>query len=153
MQTGTAQYDYQTASQKTISIEHHINFEKFVCLGGGLRGGLSCFLYNENGDVVAALCGYTWGDYCQIDDLWVQAGQRGQGYGKQLLQAAEQEALRRGCTMALLDPSTLQSSGFYQKQGYQISSEENDSRVRIYQKVYLKKQLNSCQPELMIGGQ
>jgi hypothetical protein len=36
-----------------------------------------------------------------------------------LLQAAESEALRRGCTCALLDSYSFQAPDFYKKLGYQ----------------------------------
>jgi ribosomal protein S18 acetylase RimI-like enzyme len=96
---------------------------------------------NEKGEIVAGLYGYTWGDYCQIDDLWVQADLRGQGFGKRLLQTAEQEALKRGCSQVVLDTHTFQAPGFYQKQGYEISGVVDGVPRQQYQKIYLKKKL------------
>src|SRR4029450_14089232 len=41
--------------------------------------------------IQAGLARWTWGGSCYIQDLWVHKALRGQGYGTQLLHAAEQE--------------------------------------------------------------
>lgn len=54
-----------------------------------------------------------------MDIFWLHEDLRGQGYGTQLLQMAEQEAIARGCHQAHLDTFEFQAPGFYEKHGYQ----------------------------------
>ncbi len=115
--------------------------------GPSAAGSLSCFLRSEQGEVVAGLSAFTWGDYCQIDDLWVQAGLRGQGLGSLLLEAVEREALLRGCTEILLDTHIVSYPDFYHKRGYQLSDglQSCSCQGKHYRKTYLKKQLAALQ--------
>ena len=55
-----------------------------------------------------------------IDSLWVDETLRGQDYGTKLMKMAEEEALKRGCTIAYTDTFTWQASGFYEKLGYTV---------------------------------
>ncbi len=108
----------------------------------GIRDGqlLACFVRDEANEIGAGIYGWTWGGCCEIRDLWVKPEWRGQGYGRQLLLAAEQEAARRGCTQVVLDTHSFQAPGFYQKFGYQIVGVIEDY-PRQAQKIYLKKSL------------
>ena len=60
---------------------------------------------------------------------------RGRGLGGRLLAAAEQEAVRRGCVGALLDPHDFQAPAFYYKHGYELFGTLTDlppGHVRYY---------------------
>ena len=70
-----------------------------------------------NRGTLAGLHGWTWGGSCYIQDLWVHKDLRGQGYGTQLLHAAEQEARTRGCAHMVLSSYSFEAPGFYQKHG------------------------------------
>jgi len=55
-----------------------------------------------------------------IQSLWVDDAVRGQGLGKKLMAMAEEEGVKRGCTIAYTDTFTWQAPGFYEKLGYKI---------------------------------
>ena len=83
----------QPARQDVDFLEDQINTYNIARTGVAFGGWLAFFVRNDKGEMVAGLYGYTWGDCCQIEDLWVHADLRGQGYGSSLLQAAEREAV------------------------------------------------------------
>ena len=80
-------------------------------IGGRLRG--------ESGVVIAAFNGHTWGGCCVVAHLWVHESQRGRGLGRALLQAAEAEAIRRGCQQVVLATHSFQAPAFYERWGYE----------------------------------
>ncbi|MFZ2200083.1 MAG: GNAT family N-acetyltransferase [Microgenomates group bacterium] len=55
-----------------------------------------------------------------IQSLWVDDLVRGQGLGQKLMTMAEEEGVRRGCTIAYTDTFTWQAPGFYEKLGYKL---------------------------------
>lgn len=84
------------------------------------------FIRNEQQEIVAGLSGWTWAQACEIRTLWVHPAWRGQGYGKNLLEAAEQEARIRRCTVILISSYSFQAPAFYQKYGYELAWQLND---------------------------
>lgn len=90
-------------------------------------GQLFAFLVrNEKQEIVAGLSGWTWAYACEIRTLWVHPTWRGQGYGRDLLKSAEQEAQARGCSVMLISSYSFQAPAFYQKVGYTLAWQLND---------------------------
>jgi len=73
---------------------------------------------SEDGAVVGGAVGRSWGECCELQQLWVATGRRGQGLGNRLMQAFEQEASSRRCTLVYLETFSFQAPGFYQALGY-----------------------------------
>ncbi len=80
-----------------------------------------CFaLYTKDHRIVGGIIGETHWNWLYINLMWIQEDLRGQGYGGQLLQAAEEEGRKRGATHAYLDTFSFQAPEFYKKHGYEV---------------------------------
>ena len=84
---------------------------------------LGVFLRDGQGRVRGGLVGSLYWGALAVDALWMEEELQGQGLGSALLQTAEAEALRCGCTMAHLDTMSFQALGFYEKHGYTVFGE------------------------------
>ena len=82
--------------------------------------------YNNSGNIIAGILGGTYWGWMHIDILWVDENHRKQGLGSQLLNAAESEAIKRGCHSVHVDTMSWQAPDFYKKHGYETISELND---------------------------
>jgi GNAT superfamily N-acetyltransferase len=105
---------------------------------------LAIFLTDEDGRMVAGICGTTWGGCLEIRQFWVEESRRTQGLGTRLLEAAEREARRRGCEQILLMTFTFQAPAFYAKHGFEVIAVVDD-HPRGHQNLLLRKRLGeSC---------
>ncbi|WP_181310287.1 GNAT family N-acetyltransferase [Nocardioides campestrisoli] len=73
----------------------------------------------DDGELLAGLSGWTWGQAAGIGLTWVHAEHRRSGLGSALLAAFEEEARRRGCTHVFVTSFTFQAPDFYQRHGYE----------------------------------
>lgn len=101
---------------------------EFNCAQTGQDDGqlFAFFLRNEQQEIVAGLSGWTWAQACEIRTLWVHPAWRGHGYGRSMLESAEQEAQDRGCRVILIGSYSFQAPEFYQKCGYGLAWQLND---------------------------
>jgi ribosomal protein S18 acetylase RimI-like enzyme len=90
---------------------------------------LSCFIRDDDGHLVAGIEGFTWGRYARIEYLWIHDALRGNGLGRRLLLAAEDEARDRGCAKVVLDSHSFQAPAFYRALGYREVSTTLDTPV------------------------
>lgn len=97
-------------------------------------------LDDQTGYSMAGFIGTTWGQWLTIEALWVDEVWRGKGAGKQLLQAAEQQAASRGCRFAITDTFDFQALDFYKKCGYQLQMTLQQRPVQ-YEQYWLTRRL------------
>ncbi|MDX8434574.1 GNAT family N-acetyltransferase [Mesorhizobium abyssinicae] len=88
-------------------------------VGASGRKSLAVFVRDEAGKVVAGISGYTAWGWLFVQWLWVDESLRGQHMAGQMLQAAELEAVARGCHGAWIDTFNPRAARAYERQGYQ----------------------------------
>ena len=79
---------------------------------------LNLYVEDEHGEIMAGLVAETFGNWLEIEYLFVKEDLRGQGIGSQLMQQAESEAKKRNCRFAFVNTYQFQAPAFYQKYGY-----------------------------------
>ena len=84
---------------------------------------LAFFVRDGNGGVAAGVVGNTAGAWLYVAALWVAEPLRGHRVGTQLMDAAEELAVRRGCTGAYLDTFSPRALAFYRARGYDVFGE------------------------------
>lgn len=78
----------------------------------------SIFLRDKNDKPLGGIIlSFLWNGM-HIDSLWVDESLRGQGWGQKLMEEAEKEGRKKGCTIAFTDTFTWQAPEFYKKLGY-----------------------------------
>jgi len=80
--------------------------------------GIKLIIKNDEGKVICGLTGYTTLGTMNFGELWVDENYRDQGYGKDLLRAAESMAKEKGCIAGQTACFTFQNLGFLRSQGY-----------------------------------
>lgn len=81
---------------------------------------LHILLQDKNGKLQGGLIADTYLNWLDVDDFWLEESARGRGHGQRMLQAAESEAIARGCRFAKLETFSFQARGFYEKCGYKV---------------------------------
>lgn len=79
---------------------------------------LNLYVEDDSGELLAGLVAETFGNWLEIEYLFVKEDLRGQGIGSQLLQQAESEAKKRNCRYVFVNTYQFQAPAFYQKHGY-----------------------------------
>lgn len=94
-----------------------------------------------SGKVLGGLWGRTELGLLFLDMLFLPEAVRGRSQGGRLLSAIEDEARRRGCKRAVVETSSFQAPGFYERHGY-----EEFGRVEFglpgHARVFLRKTLD-----------
>ncbi len=100
-------------------LETQIRREASAAMGLGDEAELAIFV-REAGKIVAGISGWTWGDGCELQSLWVDPNLRGRWLGPRLLAAAEAEAAARGCTQTVHFTYDFQARRLYEWAGYDL---------------------------------
>lgn len=108
----------------------------------GISDGRSLGVFlRDDSKIVAGAAGYTWGETCELRQVWVAASIRGRGLGRRLMAEAEAEAVRRGCRQLVLTTHSFQAPEFYRKLAFDVVSVLPDY-PRGYSALVLRKRLS-----------
>ena len=84
---------------------------------------LSAFARASSGDVIGGAVGRTWGECCELQQLWVDPAWRRQGIGASLVREFELGAKARGCRTFYLETFSFQAPSLYRSLGYEVGHE------------------------------
>ncbi|HEY4231234.1 MAG TPA: GNAT family N-acetyltransferase [Thermoanaerobaculia bacterium] len=115
---------------------------EFNSAATGIHDGewLTILVRDEEQRIVAGICGNTWGACLEIRQFWVEEKRRGKGLGTRLFEAAEREALKRGCRQILLMTFSFQAPAFYSRRGFEVVA-EIEGHPRGHKNLLLRKRL------------
>lgn len=108
---------------------------------GGEDTAFAVFLRGVNGAIHGGVLARAGRGWLHISSLWIETGLRGQGYGRQLMTAAEAEGRQRGCHSAYLDTFSFQAPDFYKHCGYEVFG-TLDAFPEGHQRFFMCKSLN-----------
>src|SRR5205814_3945287 len=96
-------FELKAAPKRTDSDVQHIvkglnEFNRSVT--GSKMEPLVITARDDSSEIIAGVLGGTWEGWLVVDALWVDEHHRHRGCGTHLLEMAESEAVRRGCTNA-----------------------------------------------------
>ena len=84
---------------------------------------LACFARMPSGEVIGGVVGRTWGECCELQQVWVDRAHRRKGIGTQLIRRFEANARERGCTTFYLETFSFQAPALYLGLGYAVQFE------------------------------
>lgn len=87
---------------------------------------LELYLRDGAGALLGGLIAETYWGWLSVELLLVSESLRGQGYGRQLIEQAEQIARARGCGRAYLTTFSFQARDFYERLGYHVVGQLDD---------------------------
>lgn len=113
--------EVQTTDDAALSVFLSDRLYEFNVDATGIADGEMLFasVRDGSGAFIAGLSGHSWGGCCEIKQIWVHERRRGQGLGRAMMMAAEQEAIRRNCAQIVLSTHSFQAPEFYEKLGYE----------------------------------
>jgi len=100
----------------------------------------SVFLKNDSGEIFGGIQAHFDTESVYIEYFWVEENMRRLGYGRKLLNAAEQEAIKYGCMFSTTDTWSFQAEGFYLKNGYERIGEIKNYWFE-HSRIFLRKKL------------
>ncbi len=98
------------------------------------------FLRDNEQKEVGGIDGFMGLGWLHISTLWIAPELRGNGYGKALLLAVEQEAVKHSCFNAYVFTYSFQSPDFYKHLRYEVFGQLEDFPYPYY-RYFLKKKL------------
>ena len=136
----TIEVDPSPAAADVQKLSQGLDGHAFAQAGVAPPDPLAIFLYDEGGRIVGGLHARVWDGVLDISLLWVHEDYRGEGYGRQLMAAAEAEGFKRGCERAELRTFSYQAPEFYRKAGYE-EFHVSENYPRGHSRHYFRKTL------------
>ena len=87
---------------------------------GRARTDIAVLVRDEQRRTIGGALGSSYYGWMVIDLLWLPEALRKTGLGRQVMLAAEREAIARNCTGIRLDTYSFQARGFYERLGYTL---------------------------------
>ncbi len=116
---------------------------EFNVAATGIADGrlLHVAITDDAGAIIGGITGHSWGACCELINVWVKESERKKGVGTALMEAAEQEARRRGCRQIVLSTHSFQAPSFYENLGFSKlcavphypSGHENAIYIKIFE--------------------
>jgi GNAT superfamily N-acetyltransferase len=104
------------------------------------RKSIRLYAHDNYKEVVAGLFAHVSMHIMVIEIMWVDGFLRGKGLGHQLMVQAEEIAKAAGAIWATVETTTFQARPFYEKEGYQVFAQLEDSPIG-HINYWLKKRL------------
>ncbi|MBV8573750.1 MAG: GNAT family N-acetyltransferase [Acetobacteraceae bacterium] len=109
-------------------------------LGAGKFIGVSA---SNDETLIGGLSGWAFVEVFDIRQMWITEAFRGQGIGSEMLSLAENEAVRSGCCLGLVETWSFQAPGFYFRRGYTEFARINDlGPSRDLTRIWVRKALS-----------
>jgi len=102
---------------------------------------IAFFLRDEYRSIVGGVNGnYSTFGWLYVNALWIDKKLRGQGYGNELMDRIETEAINHGCSKVFLNTMSYQAPEFYKRRGYFVFAELEDFPAP-HSRIFLRKTL------------
>ena len=88
--------------------------------------------------VIGGIYGGVLLGWLAVEQVFLDEQYRGQGLGRQMMNAIEAEAKRLGARRAFVDTASFQAEGFYAKCGYQVWGRFTDFAPGV-DRIYMRK--------------
>jgi GNAT superfamily N-acetyltransferase len=102
-------------------LEERVAAAAIAAAGMGGDEEFAIFVRDGEGRIRAGVSGIAWGEYCELQAMWVDEPLRGCGVARALMAGAEAEALRRGCRLVVFHAYDLLTAGLFEKLGYEAA--------------------------------
>ncbi len=112
-------------------------------VGPARKTALAVFIHDSTQNLIGGIYGYTAWGWLYVRWLWVDERWRGQQLAGRMLDAAEAEAVARGCHGALIDTFSPAAAKVYERQGYRTFGILPDFPVGR-SRVFLQKALSQA---------
>lgn len=97
-------------------------------------------LVSENNHLVGGIVFSLFGNWLEIEFLWVDMMLNKRGIGTELLKKAEESAKKFGCKTATVNTMSFQAKPFYEKHGYTVKYTQSNY-PKTSSRYYLEKSL------------
>ncbi|MCG7983310.1 MAG: GNAT family N-acetyltransferase [Candidatus Thiodiazotropha lotti] len=131
---------WEPGLEETAAVRQGLTQFGIEALGGTPPKNLAVLLKSNQGRVIGGATGQAILNHFYLQQLWIDATWRSQGYGSRVLRKVEQAATESGCETVTLDTLNPKSMPFYEQHGYRAISEITDF-IPGFTRVFYKKRL------------